>query len=132
MIREVQVVVEETVRKGWARVIMAVAVLIAIYLISSLLFSFWPFSSAARVVQKVTSAEAIIGNYEWFYSMKAEIDATRMKYQIAEKSKLSEADGILMVLNSMIAEYNAKSRMKSRNLWKASDLPYQIELEAKE
>jgi hypothetical protein len=84
------------------------------------------------VVQKVTSAEAIIGNYEWFYSMKSEIDATRMKYQIAEKSKLSEADGILMVLNSMIAEYNAKSRMKSRNLWKASDLPYQIELEAKE
>lgn len=129
---EFQDAVEETVGKGWARVIMVVVVLIAIYIISALLFSFWPFRSAARVVQKVTSAEAIVGNYEWFYSMKAEIDATRMKYLIAEKSKLSEADGILMVLNSMIAEYNAKSRMKSRNLWKASDLPYQIELEAKE
>jgi len=84
------------------------------------------------VVSKVVNADAIISNYEWFYAMKGEIDATHAKYIIAKRAGAEEANGINMVLQSMIAEYNAKSRMITRNLWKAKDLPYQIETEVEE
>jgi hypothetical protein len=86
----------------------------------------------AAVVSKVVNANAIISNYEWFYAMKGEIDATHAKYVIAKRAGAEEANGINMVLQSMIAEYNAKSRMVTRNLWKAKDLPYQIETEVEE
>jgi hypothetical protein len=86
----------------------------------------------ASVVSKVVNANAIISNYEWFYAMNAEIQATKSKYIIAKRGGREEADGINMVLQSMISEYNAKSRMITRNLWKATDLPYQIESEIEE
>lgn len=123
---------DEIIGKKWRIILTIVAALIVFYIIIALIGGIWPFSAMRGIVKKTMSAEAIVGNYEWFYNMKAEIDATRMKYQIAEKSKLSEADGILMVLNSMIAEYNSRSKQKTRTMWKASDLPYQIDMEGKE
>lgn len=115
--------------KRIVKILIIAAVTIGIYLLVAGVFSIWPFSSIAGVINEVTKPTAIIGNYEWFYSMKNEIDATRMKYKIAEQAKMQEAAGIKMVLQSMIAEYNAKSKMITRNLWKAQDLPYQIQTE---
>jgi hypothetical protein len=59
--------------------------------------------------------------------MKGEIDATRQKYFIAKGANKEESVGIAMVLESMVQEYNSKSRQMTRNMWKAKDLPYQIE-----
>jgi hypothetical protein len=105
--------------------IFAIIIISVFYIIFALIFSLWPFSVASGVINKVTSPNAIIQNYEYFYSMNAEIDATKRKAVIAKGTE--EEKGIKMVLESMIAEYNAKSRMITRNMWKAQDLPYQIE-----
>jgi hypothetical protein len=79
------------------------------------------------ITQKVVNADSIISNYEWYYDMYGQIQATEKKYDIAKKSGKEEADGIRMVLEGMIQEYNSKSKQVTRNLWKAKDLPYQIE-----
>jgi hypothetical protein len=100
---------------------------IIVYITVSALFSFWPFSSAVGVVKKVTSAEAIISNYQWFYDQYNAIQAQAANLD-ALKEDAPEKSGLSMVLNSMIAEYNSRSRQITRNLWKASDLPYEIRL----
>ncbi|MDD5358217.1 MAG: hypothetical protein PHX80_03670 [Candidatus Nanoarchaeia archaeon] len=133
--------IKDAFGKKWAKVIITFIVVIAVYIAVALFWSIWPFSSAARVVQKVTSAEAIISNYEYFYDMKNQIDATANKVKIAEKAmdsakgtekesdRQTEYYGIQMVLQGMVAEYNSKSKQITRNLWKAKDLPYQISME---
>lgn len=75
----------------------------------------------------IQNAHVRVQSYEWFYSMHDEIKATRKKAEIAAGTP--EEKGIRMVLESMIAEYNAKSRMTATKAqWKAADLPYQIDL----
>lgn len=122
---EYQEELDKVVGKGWRKAISVVAVLIAIYLISGLIFGLWPFSSAGRVVQKVTSAESIIGNYQWFYDQYNAIKAQEANVEAVAKDAPERA-GMAMVLNNAIAEYNSRSKQITRNLWKASDLPYQI------
>lgn len=74
----------------------------------------------------IQNANVRVSSYEWFYTMHDEIIATRKKAVIAKGEP--EEKGIRMVLASMIAEYNAKSRMTvTKAQWKARDLPYQIE-----
>lgn len=74
----------------------------------------------------IQDANKRIHNYEWFYSQYEEIKATKQKVQILEGKP--EQDGVKMVLASMVAEYNAKSKMTvTREQWKDQDLPYQIE-----
>ena len=117
---------EQNFGKRWTKVFIVFAVAIALYLGSSLVFSFWPFSSAAKVVEKVTSAESIIGNYQWFYDQYNAIQAQEANVTAAAGS--AEYTGMKMVLNNAIAEYNSRSKQITRNLWKAPDLPYQISL----
>lgn len=121
---------EEFAGKRGRGIITTILILVAAYIIASLVFSFWPFSSAAGVVQKVTSAESIIGNYQWYYDQKAAIDAQTANIETltASDPKAPELAGMRMVLNNAIAEYNSRSKQITRNLWKASDLPYQIKL----
>lgn len=74
----------------------------------------------------VQDANVRINTYEWFYDMHEQIEATKRKADIAKGTP--EEKGIRMVLSSMIAEYNAKSRMTATKAkWKAADLPYFIE-----
>lgn len=122
---EVSDELDRAIGKKWRRVLTVIAVLIAGYIIIALAGSFWPFSTVRNIVQKFTSADYIISNYEWFYDMKGQIDATKAKARIAKGT--DEEKGIRMVVESMIQEYNARSRMTTRTLWKAKDLPYQIE-----
>jgi len=121
----VQDKLKNAVGKKWFIAISTIATLAMVYTLLALVGSFWPFSSAIEVVKKVTSAEYIIQNCEWFYDMAAQITATRNKAKIAAGKE--EEPGVQMVLESMIAEYNARSRMTTRTMWKAQDLPYQIE-----
>lgn len=119
--------VEDLFGKRWAKVGGVVAVLVAIWLIAGLIFGMWPFSVAAGVATKVVNSESIISNYQWYYdqynaiqSQKANIDA--MPVDAPERT------GMIMVMNNAIGEYNSRSKQITRNLWKATDLPYQIEL----
>lgn len=79
----------------------------------------------------IQDADKRIANYEWFYDQYEQIEATRRNAEIAKGT--AEERGILMVLSSMIGEYNSRARMEhTRAQWMPKDLPYQIELEVEE
>lgn len=119
---------ERAFGKRWLRVGSVVAALVAVWLIAGLVFGMWPFSAAAGVAKRTVNAASIIQNYQWFYDQKNAIDAQRANLRAVGK-EAAEYKGMLMVLNNAIAEYNSRSRQVNRSMWKAPDLPYQIELE---
>jgi len=120
---------DEAVGSRWRKAIFTIAGLLAAYIICALVFSFWPFSVASGVAKKVVNQNAIVQNYEWFYDQYNAIKAQEANVAIMPADAI-ELPGLKMVLNNAIAEYNSRSRQITRNLWKASDLPYQISLEA--
>jgi hypothetical protein len=117
---------EEAVGKKWAKRFGVIGGVIVIYLIISSVFSIWPFSVAKGVATKVVNAESIIYNYQWYYDQYNAILAQKANIDSMDKNA-TELSGMKMVLNNAIAEYNSKSKQITRNLWKASGLPYQIE-----
>ena len=116
---------EEAVGKKWTRRFIGIAVALLIYTGLSFFAGIWPFSSAVGVAKRVTNPDRIIQNYEWFYDQYYAIEAQRRNIAVLPEGSVDRV-GTQMVLNNMIAEYNAKSREITRNLWKANDLPYQI------
>jgi hypothetical protein len=119
---------DSTIGRGWRKFLSLFIILIAIYMLFALVFSFWPLSSIRGVVKKVTSSEAIIQNYEWYYDQYNAIEAQRANIK-ALPDRTLEIAGMVMVLNNAIAEYNSRSKQITRNMWKANDLPYQITME---
>jgi len=87
-----------------------------------------PFRSARGVLEKTLAPDAIIGNYQWYYDQYNAIQAQKANFASLSRDA-QERPGLLMVLNSMIGEYNSRSKQITRNLWKAADLPYQIQME---
>lgn len=74
----------------------------------------------------IQNANRRIAGYEWFYAQYNEIEATRIKAEIAEGTQ--EEAGIRQVLASMIAEYNAKAdSVMTVGQWRAKDLPGHID-----
>jgi hypothetical protein len=116
---------KEAIGKKWAKRIILIGIIAAFYLAVAFFASLWPFSSAIGVARKITEPTAIIKNYEWFYDQYHAIEAQRRNVAALPEGS-TDRIGTQMVLNNMIAEYNAKSREITRNLWKADDLPYQI------
>jgi len=116
---------ERVVGKKWTRCITGFGVVLLVYIAVSFIFGIWPFSSAVGVARRVTNPDRIIQNYEWFYDQYHAIEAQRRNIEALPEGSTDRV-GTQMVLNNMIAEYNAKSREITRNLWKAKDLPYQI------
>ena len=115
--------IKEMFGKKWHKVIITVCVLIAILIISGLVFRIWPFS----LIYKVANTNTMIQNYEWFYDQYNVIQAQQANISITSKDA-PEYQGMVMVLNNAIGEYNSRSRQITRNLWKADDLPYKISL----
>ena len=116
---------EEAFGKKWTKRFIGIGIVILVYAMISFFAGIWPFSSAVGVVKRVTSPDGIIQNYEWFYDQYHAIEAQRRNIAVLPEGSTDRV-GTQMVLNNMIAEYNAKSREITRNLWKADDLPYQI------
>ena len=116
---------EEAIGKKWTKRLIIAGTVIAIYLAISFFTGIWPFSSALGVARRVTAPVNIIQNYEWFYDQYHAIEAQRRNVAMMTEGSTDHI-GTQMVLNNMIAEYNARSRQVTRNLWKADDLPYQI------
>jgi hypothetical protein len=116
---------ENAIGKKWAKRFIVFGSIIFVYCVISFFAGIWPFSSAVGVIRKVTAPVVIIQNYEWFYDQYYAIEAQRRNIEVLPEGSVDRV-GTQMVLNNMIAEYNAKSREITRNLWKADDLPYQI------
>jgi hypothetical protein len=116
---------EDAIGKKWANRLIPMGIVAAFYLIVAFFASLWPFSSAIGVARNITEPTAIIQHYEWFYDQYHAIEAQRRNVAAMPEGS-TDRIGTQMVLNNMIAEYNAKSREITRNLWKADDLPYQI------
>lgn len=112
-----------TVFKG----LVAIIALVFVYCLFAMATSLWPFSVAKGVVNKVVNAESIVNNYQWFYDQYNAIQSQKINYESVAPDAY-ERNGMRMVLNNSISEYNSRSKQITRNLWKPSDIPYQIEL----
>lgn len=94
----------------------------------------WFFNRAQRV------AQVAIIQYEEFQEIsntctKLNNDLCRMKEMPADDkmfeqfSKAQRVNTIQTQLNRWVEDYNAKSKMWNRDLWKSNTLPYQLTVE---
>mgnify|MGYP003293602613 CR=1 FL=1 len=75
---------------------------------------------------KVQNADNRLYNYQWFFEQYNQISATANNVKVLTGD---ERTGTLMVLNSMIAEYNSKaSQTRNAAKFKSDSLPYRIEI----
>jgi len=99
---------------------------------------------AANTVRGISSrtlnATHVLDRYEYFYDTYSEIKAKVNIYNSYkdqmndasgdEKTRLSvERNGIFSYVQTVAGDYNANSRELNNALFKADDLPYQIEVE---
>lgn len=129
------------------RAILAILALIAIgYLLT------WLFRPAA-IVTRVTQPDRMIQNYEWFEetyndakaldqkikATQAQIDSQfsglpedRNDWSRENTTEFNRLNAVLVGLRSqresIVADYNARSKLVTRNLWKGQDLPYQLQV----
>jgi hypothetical protein len=117
-------------KKTYAFIGFTIVAMIVLWLaVFSRPFAKWNAARTGDIRQEyiIQDARNRIANYEWYYDQYHAIQATIQKEKIAEG--MAEQKGIRMVLAGMVEEYNSRSRMEmTRELWKASDLPYQIDL----
>lgn len=126
--------VEDLIGKRWTRRVVVLFTVLFVYLAFSFFTSLWPFSVAKGLAKKVVNENAIVNNYEWYYDQYNAIQSQRANVRVIEqmpKSDKQQADlaGTVMVLNSMVADYNSRSKQITRNLWKPNDIPHTISLE---
>lgn len=106
-----------------------------------------PFRATRGVVERTFQPDAMIGNYEWFKrqvqdvkAMDARLAASRNakvsfeesaggreKWSFEDKQEWGRLNSIILGLENqragMVAEYNARSEMANRSLFKTADLP---------
>jgi hypothetical protein len=106
-----------------------------------------PFWTASGIVQRTANPDNVIQNYEWFKRQVQDVAAIdsrlqasrraldvylasagdRSKWTFEDKQEFSRLNSIILGLEgqraSMVAEYNARSQMANRALFKTSDLP---------
>jgi hypothetical protein len=127
-------------------------IVIPVLIVSGLFgLAHWVFSVPAGVVQRVVNPDAIVLHYEYYESQFQDIQAADAQIKTAvlavarfkeeagpraqwtfdmreELARLNDnLDGLRFYRSKLIADYNAKSRMVTRTLWKRSDLPYHID-----
>jgi hypothetical protein len=107
-------------------------------------------SRPGQVIEKVTEPDKIIQNYEWFentyndalaidrqiktakqtvvdFETSAEDRANWKRPDITEYSRLNSVlQGLRYQRDNIVSDYNARSNQLTRNLFKSSDLPYQL------
>lgn len=107
--------------------------------------------TAYQITDKTLDAENVLQNYEWFKQQYEDYNAiqkkiinaqlavndfeknagSRDKWTFEDKTEDARLQTIVTGLKQqeedIIAEYNAKSKMQNRALFKTRDLPYQLE-----
>ena len=115
-------------RKVIIGLIIAAIIIATIFVVYNVDFNKWFARRTGDIRQEyiIQDANKRIEGYEWFYAQYNEIEATRIKADIAKG--MFEENGIKQVLASMIAEYNAKANsVLTVGQWRASDLPNHID-----
>lgn len=137
-------------------IVMAAALLFVVIVSFNLTGTLGSIISApGRVIQKTLETDNIINNYEYFidaynntiprqkqaYQNAKEayqnflslLPEDREKWKQADKAEASRLSSIVLATKniyvSTITEYNSKSRMLNRNVFKDRNLPYEIEPE---
>ena len=111
-----------------------------------------PFNQAKRVFDKTIDADNVIYNYEWFKQQHEDVQAidvkildadsnlTSFKEELGDRTdwhredreEVSRLNAVCLGLKNqradMVSEYNARSRMANRSIFKANDvnLPKEI------
>lgn len=109
-----------------------------------------PFRAVSGVAERTFNADNMIHNYEWFKQQYQDVQAIGVKIGVAEgaisafeasagdrgtwkfddRQEWSRLNTILLGLRgqraSMVAEYNAKTQMANRNLFRTGDLPAEL------
>lgn len=140
----------ETVWTFWRVLPLGVMAFVAI---GSISFVLSMLSRPAQVVTRVTDPDRIIQNYEWFeetYNDALALDrqignaqsqvsgfiesaGERSDWSREDKTEHSRLNSIVLGLRNqregVVAEYNAKSNLLTRNLFKGSELPYQLRVQ---
>lgn len=144
----------EVLRDSWwtgARVIWLIFILVLLG--SALGFVGRMLSRPAAIVDKVTQPDRVIQTYEWFEEAYNDCLALDQKIETTTKQIETQFEGLPQdrtkwsrqdrdaysqwqtTLNgqrsqrqNIVADYNAQSRMVTRQLWKNPDLPYQLEI----
>lgn len=137
----------------WLGIVLAVAVLglIAKVVLFPAHVANKVADTAYAITDKTLDADNVLQNYEWFKQQYEDYKAIQVKIHNAdasvekfkaeagdrekwtfedktEYSRLNSiADGLRQQAESMKAEYNAKSKMLNRSLFKTKDLPYQLD-----
>ncbi len=114
---------EEGLAKRW--IIMAV---VAVFLISGVA---WFFS---RTVQVVDTGIVRYEEYQEIYHTTQQLNTNLCQMRalddkdpmFAQFSKAQRINALQTQLNRWIEEYNSKSKMINRSLWKSAELPYQL------
>lgn len=112
----------------------------------------YPAQQAGRIIEKTLDADNVLYNYEWFKSQYQDVLAIDNKLTAAEVSQKSfeqsagprdtwkfddrtewnRLNSIVLGLRnqraSIIAEYNARSEMANRSIFKTGDLPEKLNL----
>lgn len=106
-----------------------------------------PFRTASGVIERTADPDNVIANYEWFKRQVQDVKAIdgrvaltslqveafeksagpRDKWTFEDKQEHARLNSIVLGLESqrtsMVAEYNARSQMANRTLFKTNDLP---------
>lgn len=130
-------------------VFVMVVLMLALFFVVKLVFI--PARTVAGILDTVTDSDYVLYNYEWFYNKYQTIEARRAQVFTAVQAhetwkesvagiewKYSEREengrlqtiiqGLRYNLNELIADYNAKNSMVTREIFKGKDLPEKIEL----
>lgn len=112
---------------------------IGIMVIVLLVFAIsWVFSKGCGVADKVTDPEHIISSYEEYENIYNTCKQICTNIQTIQNSKEDNVGGfskeqrIVALQNQLsrwVNEYNSKSKQITRNMWKSSNLPYQLNYE---
>lgn len=74
----------------------------------------------------IQDANKRLSNYEWFYDQYGIIKSTASKVKLTEGE---EQKATQLILIDMVEAYNSRSNQSmTKALWKAPDLPYQINI----
>ena len=108
--------------------------------------------TAYQIVDKTLDADNVLQNYEFFKQQyqdykslgstvsltlkqvedyKSQLPKTRAEWSESDKNELDRLNIVLagqrQQLNNIASEYNAKSKMQNRSLFKTKELPYELE-----
>ncbi len=113
--------------------------ILALVLIASVII--YTCNTGARVVDKfvTNSVDNSVSSYEEYQNLynacvKINTDLGNMEsmpdddVSFAQFSKAQRINTLKTSLNRWVEEYNAKSKMKNKSLWKSSTLPYQLDV----